>query len=416
MKVGNPQYRGDEVPLPIEVLDLICHFVKTAQHAKSQSTLAAGTLVSKSWCSIFTRHLYEQPLIVPGNFDAFTRTICTTVTAKTKRVGLETYVKHLDLSKIAYESSKSLTARLIGRTSHSLEYFAAPAITFGIGSLAPLSKSLNLRVLDLSHDGYQIKLNRILDSVSRLEHLIELRLPTDAAGDGAECHFPTGCWPKRLEVLQLSLKMCIYVHLHVRWWDEFLSSLPASLGTLIIPDFLSYHSFYICKDIQVSAKSITRLELGRAKDDDCIAHLPYFLACFPSLTTLTVPVTIRIALADLNLDHWFDDDMWETLYHPGGALANSDQSIQRNSLVKELTFSLPPTSVAFGFHGSINMDVFFLKAIVASFPLLQRVNIPIGSIKILDEDDNQDELQEICQILESRAPSDESQYAGIFQD
>lgn len=131
MKIGNPQYRGSEVPLPVEVLDSICHFIKAAHEATSQSTLAAGALVSRSWYLVFTRHLYEKPIITPATFDGFTRTICTTVTAKSKRIGLEKFVKHLDLRKIAYESSKSLTSRLIGRTSQSLEYFAAPAITFG---------------------------------------------------------------------------------------------------------------------------------------------------------------------------------------------------------------------------------------------------------------------------------------------
>lgn len=131
MKIGNPRYRGDQIPLPVEVLELICHFIKKVHNTTSQSTLAACTLVSKSWCSVYNRHLYENPIITPSAFEGFTRTICTGVTAKTKRVGLEEFVKHLDLRGLAYESSKSLTARLIGRTSQSLEFFAAPAITFG---------------------------------------------------------------------------------------------------------------------------------------------------------------------------------------------------------------------------------------------------------------------------------------------
>lgn len=264
----------------------------------------------------------------------------------------------------------------------------------------------------MSHDGYQIKLNRILDAVNRLEHLIELRLPTDAAGDGSECHFPTDCWPRRLEVLQLSLKMCTHEH----WWSEFFTSLPATLETLIISEFHSYHSFYICKDLQGSAKSIKNLELGRAKDDDYLAHLPFFLARFPSITKLSVPVTMRIALSDAPLNRWFDDDMWKTLYHPGGAMTNIDRKIQRDSLLEELTFSQPPTSVAFGFRGSMRLDVFFLKAIVESFPLLKTLRIPTGSITTLVGDDNQDELYNMCQVLDDRAPADRLQYAGIFQD
>lgn len=143
MKIGNSRYRGSQVPLPIEVLDLICHFIKTTQDVTSQSSLAACTLVSKSWCSVCTRHLYEKPIITPAAFEGFTRTICTGVTQKTKRIGLEEFVKHLDLRRIAYESSKSLTARLIGRTSQSLEYFAAPAITFGFDKLPNLALGID---------------------------------------------------------------------------------------------------------------------------------------------------------------------------------------------------------------------------------------------------------------------------------
>jgi len=131
MKIGNPRYRGDQIPLPVEVLELICHFIKEVHNSTSQSTLAACALVSRSWCAVCNRHLYEQPIIHPSAFEKFTRTICTGVTSKTKKVGLEEFVKHLDLRGLAYESSKSLTARLIGRTSQSLEFFAAPAITFG---------------------------------------------------------------------------------------------------------------------------------------------------------------------------------------------------------------------------------------------------------------------------------------------
>jgi hypothetical protein len=39
-------------------------------------------------------------------------------------------IKHLDMREIAYESSNSLTSRLINRTKSSLESFLPPAVTF----------------------------------------------------------------------------------------------------------------------------------------------------------------------------------------------------------------------------------------------------------------------------------------------
>lgn len=179
MKVGDPTYRGEPVPLPVEIVWQIAshirhssyspfeldfasgHGSRVSRHSDfgslllAQKTLWACCLVSRSWYTASIEHLYNRPLLNNRNFDLFVRTIAPAASttyshspssAKStassssssspqnprprRRVGLEKLIKHLDMSGLSYESSKSLTARLIRRTKDSLESFAAPAITF----------------------------------------------------------------------------------------------------------------------------------------------------------------------------------------------------------------------------------------------------------------------------------------------
>lgn len=164
MKVGDPIYRGDPVPLPVEVVGQIASYTNpatgpgwgtgldsasTLSHTSrdmlllSQRTLWACCLVSRSWYTASVEHLYNRPLLNNRNFDLFVRTIApspsmTSNSSRRKpRLGLEKLIKHLDMSGLSYESSKSITARLIRRTKDSLESFAAPAITFSCVTVHP---------------------------------------------------------------------------------------------------------------------------------------------------------------------------------------------------------------------------------------------------------------------------------------
>lgn len=129
MKIGDPIYRGDEVPLPVEVLTFIASYA--GMHGfTSQSTLWSCCLVSKSWYAASISHLYLRPILHNRNFDKFARTICPPVGSYKPQIGLEDLIKHLDMGGLAYESSKSLTARLLRRTRKSLESFSSPAVTF----------------------------------------------------------------------------------------------------------------------------------------------------------------------------------------------------------------------------------------------------------------------------------------------
>ena len=130
MKIGDGAYRGDEVPLPVEVLSLITAHVALTQDYDAQSTLWACCLVGQAWYAASISHLYFRPHLSSQNFDQFVRTVCPPLHTRKARIGLEDMVKHLDMREIAYESSNSLTSRLLNRTKSSLQSFTSPAVTF----------------------------------------------------------------------------------------------------------------------------------------------------------------------------------------------------------------------------------------------------------------------------------------------
>jgi hypothetical protein len=130
MKIGDPVYRGNEVSLPAEILDSIIWELAADHELLSQAALWSCCLVSKSWYAATISFLYRHPVLNTRNFDEFVRVICPSVSARKSRAGLEDLVKILDMSSLAYSSSKSVTARLLSRTRKSIESFSSPAVTF----------------------------------------------------------------------------------------------------------------------------------------------------------------------------------------------------------------------------------------------------------------------------------------------
>jgi F-box-like len=128
MKIGSAINQEAYVHLPTEVLQLIILFVK--HENESQHSLWACCLVSRQWYSAAVSSLYEIPSLQGRNFLKFSETICPPVNAHIRRVELAQYVKHLDMSALAYESSNSMTARLLRRVGKNLESFTAPAKSF----------------------------------------------------------------------------------------------------------------------------------------------------------------------------------------------------------------------------------------------------------------------------------------------
>lgn len=129
MKIGldaGPPW--SESHLPVEIIINIVHQI--ARFTASTPTLWSCCLVSHDWYGVAVPYLYKYPRLVNKNFDLFARTICPPIAAHVRRIGLEGFVKRLDMGRLAYESTNSLTARLIGRIGQSLENFVAPPVSF----------------------------------------------------------------------------------------------------------------------------------------------------------------------------------------------------------------------------------------------------------------------------------------------
>jgi F-box-like len=128
MKIGSTINPEAHVHLPSEILQYIFSFVNLGE--ESQQNLWACCLVSRQWYSAALPLLYESPCLQGRNFENFAWTVCPPVNAHVRRVELAQYVKHLDMSALAYESSNSMTARMLRRVREKLEAFTAPAKSF----------------------------------------------------------------------------------------------------------------------------------------------------------------------------------------------------------------------------------------------------------------------------------------------
>ena len=129
MKIGmEPTRLKPEVHLPVEVVHLIDPLLLS--NPPAHQSIWSCCLVCRLWYAVAVHKLYETPILTNWNFEHFASTVCPPIRSNVRKVGLEHYVKHLDMSTLAYESSNSQTARMLGRVSRSLEVFVAPATSF----------------------------------------------------------------------------------------------------------------------------------------------------------------------------------------------------------------------------------------------------------------------------------------------
>jgi hypothetical protein len=147
--------------------------------------------------------LYERPQLYGKNYDPFHAAICPSKNAHVRKSPLAELVKVLDMSALVHQGSKSETARLVGRTKHSLESFTAPHTGFAANSFPALSKARNLRLLDLSLCSESPPLLELFKTISHLENLTTLRLPR-SAGFKVKVDTSLVTWPPHLESLSLS--------------------------------------------------------------------------------------------------------------------------------------------------------------------------------------------------------------------
>lgn len=122
----------NSVYLPTEIVVYIVSLAaQSSDEAQRQSTLYACCLVSQQWYSAAVSFLYRKPRLKTGrSFAKFTRTVAPPLGERKSKLNLGEFVHRLDLGSLVHESSKSLTARLLGRIKTNLESFVAPSLSF----------------------------------------------------------------------------------------------------------------------------------------------------------------------------------------------------------------------------------------------------------------------------------------------
>ncbi|KAK3674297.1 hypothetical protein LTR78_005766 [Recurvomyces mirabilis] len=201
-EAGSRTWNTEPIYLPDEIILQIVEYIANFR-PYSQRTLASCCLLSHQWYSAAVPLLYERPVLYGNNFEPFLRAMCPSINLHIRKSVRAELVKSLNMANLVHQGSRSLTARLLGRTKGGLEEFVAPQASFAINCLPALSKCVRLRVLDLSLVSESPPLPELFKTVSHLNELRSFRLPR-SAGFGAH-HATTDLpWPPNLEDLTLS--------------------------------------------------------------------------------------------------------------------------------------------------------------------------------------------------------------------
>ena len=192
----------DPVYLPDEIILQTLSYV--ACDSLYQPTFYTCCLLSRQWYAATVPLLYERPQLEGRRFDPFVRAICPSINLHVRVSPLSRLVKVLDMGRLVHHGSKSLTARLLGRTKDSLEVFIAPQASFAISCYPALSKCSKLRVLDLSLVSESTPLQTLFNTVKSLKNLETLRLPRSSGFGTSSVDADLINWPPNLQRLYLA--------------------------------------------------------------------------------------------------------------------------------------------------------------------------------------------------------------------
>lgn len=170
MQTKEPCYLPGE--LMLEVLSYL-----SVTKPSTQATLYSVCLVSSDWYDAAIARLYYQPYIHGKNFALFVRTICPSINAHIRKSDLAGLVHVLDMSRLVHHSSKSTTARILGRVKPNLTWFRAPASSFGLNCFAALNKCTKLEKLDLALVNDAFSLYSLSSTLKKLPNIKKLVMP-----------------------------------------------------------------------------------------------------------------------------------------------------------------------------------------------------------------------------------------------
>ncbi|KAI9656317.1 MAG: hypothetical protein M1821_004980 [Bathelium mastoideum] len=266
--------------LPDEIIVEVLSYLRLTP--RCQQSFWSCCLTSRQWYACAIPFLYERPYLYGTNFDPFVATICPSVLPRTRKSPLARHVRQLDMGNLVYQGSKSLTARILGRVKIGLVEFVAPQASFALNCFAPLSKSSNLQVLDLSLSLERVPVLSLLKCLAHLQNLEILYFPR-LADTKIDILPEQWTWPPRLRGLHV---------INGGIPEEFLfnaSGLPATLDTLsllrcsAVTESAIWHFLDTLRS-QLRVLRITRVGGSRF---DC---LDFILGICPNIKQLSVPV------------------------------------------------------------------------------------------------------------------------------
>lgn len=271
-----------EIPLPAEVIFQIVSFLP---NRSCQSTLWACTLVSRAWYASSIARLYLHPYLTPVNFADFVSTICPSKNARIRHTPLSEFVLHLDMSELVHNSSRSLTARLLGRLKGNLEEFVAPQASFSINSFPALSKCVHLKSLDLSLVSTSMDMGQLFSTLSVLRNLETLYFPrTSSAADGTEHRSEDQLfeWPPNLIALHLA------GGIDDNFLRRHLTRIPETLNRLSIQHCSQVYSGALVECLRVFGPQLIHLTIRHPMAKLFTSSLDEILALCPSLIALRI--------------------------------------------------------------------------------------------------------------------------------
>lgn len=257
-KPDTTAHASEPIYLPDEVVLQILEYL--AEGHNVQGSLAAVCRLSHQWYSAAVPYLYRYPDLYGSNFDLFTKSICPSINLHVRKSPLSKLVKVLDMSRLVHQGSKSVTARLLGRTKETLEVFRAPQASFAINCLPSLAKCQRLRSLDLSLVSESPPLPDLFRTVSHLESLEVFRLPR-SSGFGVHHNGASIAWPPNLKDIALSGGIDAHF-LHG------VVAFPQTLRSLSIEHCPLAKSFAVSHLLRIAVKPLQNLEYVK------IAHMP----------------------------------------------------------------------------------------------------------------------------------------------
>lgn len=187
------------------------------------------------------------------------------------------------MSELVHNSSKSLTARLLGRLKGNLVEFVAPQSSFAINSFAALSHCVHLRILDLRLISASISNRQLFQTLLPLQKLEILFFPRSSSlADQLKQVEAVYAWPPRLKALHLAGGVDDYFLRH------HLINAPPTLEQLSIQHCAQIYTPALLETLHAVGPQLKTLTIRHPMTKLQVGALDHILLLCPTLISLRV--------------------------------------------------------------------------------------------------------------------------------